>query len=269
MLETCFVMMPFGEHFDDMYKSVLVPAIEAAGYKPVRGDDAYSIRPVIDDIFHEIRSAAVLVADVSGKNPNVNYELGVAHGLNKSVLIIAQDIEDIPFDYRHLRSIVYNQHDDSWAGELSNKITNTLQAQQKVLLGESMKDGRKMALVGKWGGKLNQQVDDGSVSIDTEMEMAHTPSGEIKGTWLLLGKPLIGSNILFNISCAARYDRYLKLDFVSADQMVMTFGTLMARVSANARSIDGQYVGYGSVSDKLVTGSVNLSKIDVTESSPE
>jgi hypothetical protein len=98
------------------------------------------------------------------------YELGVAHALNKSVVIIAQDIEDIPFDYRYLRSIVYDKQGESWEAELSNKITNTLQAQQQVLLKKSMTDGRKMALVGKWIGKLDQKLEDGSVSLETEME---------------------------------------------------------------------------------------------------
>ena len=108
MQETCFVIIPFSDPFNDIYRDVLTPAIENGGYKPVRGDSLYSVGPVIEDIFYGIRSASVLVADVTGKNPNVNYELGVAHALNKPAVIISQSVDDIPFDYRHLRAIVYN-----------------------------------------------------------------------------------------------------------------------------------------------------------------
>jgi hypothetical protein len=260
MDETCFVIMPFGGQFDSTYKSVLVPAIGAAGYKPVRGDEVYSIRPVIEDVFQEIRTASVLVADVTGNNPNVNYELGVAHGLNKSVVIIGQGIEVAPFDIRHLRTIVYNTQSEGWAEELSNKLIATLRAQHEAARLRAANEGRKVALVGKWAGQLNQQTDGGPVSIETEMEMAMTPNGDLRGTWVLFTEPLGYSQIKHKISCTTIHEQYVKLEFESDDPAVMTFGTFMARLSANARTIDGQYVGYGSVSDRLVTGSVLFRK---------
>lgn len=260
MLETCFVITPFGGQFDDTYKKVIIPAVEAGGYKPIRGDDVYSTREVIADIFHEIRSASVLVADVSGKNANVNYELGIAHAFNKPVVIIAQQIEDIPFDYRHLRFIIYDTRSEGWATDLSDRITNTLQAQKKESQQVSAKDGLKTALGGKWVGLLDQQVEGGSVSIETELEMALAPDGRVQGTWTLLAVSQVGYTIVFKVSCTTLYERYIKLDFFSADETVMTFGTIMARLSANARMIEGQYVGYGSISDRIVTGAIVLRK---------
>ena len=260
MVETCFVIMPFGGKFDDTYRNILIPAIEASGYKPVRGDDFYRARPVIEDIFGGIKSASVLVADISGKNPNVNYEIGAAHALNKPVIIIYQNEDDIPFNYYGIRAYKYDTQSVNWVAELSTKITNALKARKEEAQQISNQEGREMGLVGKWVGKLNQQTDDGFISLDTDMEINLTPTGVINGTWTLHSKTLIGYQIVFNISCTTLYNQFVKLDFSSADKAIMSFGTLMTRLSASARTIEGQYVGYGSVSDRLVTGSVSLHK---------
>ena len=126
MSQKCFILMPFGGLFDEYYKDILVPAIKGANYEPTRADEVYGTKPIVDDIFREIRQASALVADVTGKNPNVNYELGIAHALNKQVVIITQSIEDIPFDYRHVRAIIYDTKRVNWQPDLSNRITNTL-----------------------------------------------------------------------------------------------------------------------------------------------
>lgn len=119
--------MPLKEPFNGYYKQILVPAIEDAGFEPFRADEIYGTRPIIEDIFKEIQGAAALVADVTGKNPNVNYELGIAHTFGRSVVIISQSIDDIPFDYRHIRAIIYDPTETDWAIKLRNKITQTLQ----------------------------------------------------------------------------------------------------------------------------------------------
>jgi len=127
MANKCFVLTPLKDPFNEYYRQILVPAIEAAGFQPIRADEIYGTRSIIDDIFKEIREAAVLVADVTGKNPNVNYELGVAHALERPAVIISQSIDDIPFDYRHLRAIMYDTTESDWGLKLNNKIINTLQ----------------------------------------------------------------------------------------------------------------------------------------------
>lgn len=127
MSRKCFVLMPFSDLFDRYYKNILIPAIRDAGYDPIRADEIYGTRPIIDDIFRGIKEAEVLVADVSDKNPNVNYELGIAHTLKRPVIIISQRVEDVPFDYRHLRAIIYDTRQDDWARDLKSKITRTLQ----------------------------------------------------------------------------------------------------------------------------------------------
>jgi len=123
----CFVLMPFSEPFNEYYSGIIAPSIRAAGFEPVRADEIYGTNAIIQDIFDSIREADVLIAEVTSRNPNVNYEMGVAHALNKPVIIISQSAEDIPFDYRHLRAIIYDTKRVNWASDLNTKIVNTLQ----------------------------------------------------------------------------------------------------------------------------------------------
>lgn len=128
MIDKCFVLMPFGDPYDSYYSGIIMPAIREAGYIPFRADEIYGTKPIIADIFESIRESAVLVAEATSKNPNVNYELGIAHALDKPVVIISQSIDDIPFDYKHRRVIIYDTKKVKWVTELQSSITNTLRS---------------------------------------------------------------------------------------------------------------------------------------------
>lgn len=125
-LDTCFVMMPFGEWFDRYYQEIYVPAIKEAGFEPVRADELFSTGSVVEQIWEQIEKAKILLADLSGKNPNVFYELGLAHAAKKPVVFTAGQLEDIPFDLRHLRVIVYEVREPEWASHLRKSITDYL-----------------------------------------------------------------------------------------------------------------------------------------------
>lgn len=125
-LDTCFVMMPFGEWFDRYYKDVYIPAIKDAGFEPVRADELFSTGTVVEQIWEEISKATVLLADLSNKNANVFYELGLAHAATKPVVFTASSIDDIPFDLRHLRVIVYDVREPNWAEKLGKSVTDYL-----------------------------------------------------------------------------------------------------------------------------------------------
>jgi hypothetical protein len=125
-LDTCFVMMPFGGWFDRYYQEVYVPAIKEAGLEPVRADELFSTGSVVEQIWEQISKAKVLLADLTDKNPNVFYELGLAHAAVKPVVFTAAKIDDIPFDLRHLRVIVYETREPEWAPKLRRFITEYL-----------------------------------------------------------------------------------------------------------------------------------------------
>ena len=72
-----------------------------------RADDIFSDGAIVEDIWKAIINAFVLVADCTGRNPNVFYEIGIAHAMGKPVVLLTQDSSDVPFDVRHLRLIRY------------------------------------------------------------------------------------------------------------------------------------------------------------------
>jgi len=125
-LDTCFVMMPFGSWFDRYYQEIYVPAIKDAGLEPSRADELFSTGSVVEQIWDQISKSRVLLADLTHKNPNVFYELGLAHAANKPVVFTAARIDDVPFDLRHLRVIVYETAEPEWAPKLRALITDYL-----------------------------------------------------------------------------------------------------------------------------------------------
>ena len=67
---------------------------------------------MIERIYNQIDLADVIVADMTGRNPNVFYEVGYAHAKNKLCVLLTENAQDIPFDLKHHRHIVYNSIDD-------------------------------------------------------------------------------------------------------------------------------------------------------------
>ena len=125
-LDTCFVMMPFGQWSDLYYKDVFHPAIKEAGLEPVRADELFSTGTVIEQIWEQIKKAKLLLADLTGKNANVFYELGLAHAARKPVIFTSGALDDVPFDLRHLRVAIYDVRDPFWGEKLKNTLTTFL-----------------------------------------------------------------------------------------------------------------------------------------------
>jgi hypothetical protein len=126
---TCFVMQPFGGNLGTYYESIFKPAIEQAGLEPVRADDdIFATGKIMDQVWRGIRQATVLVAELTSKNPNVFYELGLAHALEKPVVLVSSNQDDVPFDLRHIRAIFYDQTDPFWGQKLINKIADNIRS---------------------------------------------------------------------------------------------------------------------------------------------
>jgi hypothetical protein len=125
-LDSCFVMMPFGEWFDRYYQEIYVPAINEAGFEPVRSDELFTTGSVVEQIWQQIEKSKILLADLCGKNPNVFYELGLAHAARKPVVFTSSQVDDVPFDLRHLRVIIYEIRAPEWAARLQKSVTDYL-----------------------------------------------------------------------------------------------------------------------------------------------
>ena len=99
--------------------------------EPIRGDELFHTGSVVEQIWDQIKKAKLLVADLSGRNPNVFYELGLAHAAIKPVIFTANNIDDIPFDLRHLRVIVYDIREPNWGTKLKHDMTDFLRNAMK------------------------------------------------------------------------------------------------------------------------------------------
>ena len=101
--------MPFAKAFNATYQAIRAAA-DDLGMTVVRGDEYKTAHAVISDIWSAILHAKVIVADTTGLNANVFYEIGMAHTLGKQVVLLSQDVKKLPFDLQHLRAINYESN---------------------------------------------------------------------------------------------------------------------------------------------------------------
>jgi hypothetical protein len=123
-----FVLMPFKEPFNSYYPAIYRPALEDAGFDVTRADDLFTPQPVMLDIQNSILNAEVILCDMSDRNPNVFYELGLAHAIGKPVVLISRKKDDIPFDLRHIRVILYDYTVAGWEATLRKAVTSATKA---------------------------------------------------------------------------------------------------------------------------------------------
>lgn len=121
----CFYLCPFREPFNTIYTDHVIPAVQEVDFSIERADDIFGTQPIIEDIWEAINAAAIILADVTGRNPNVMYEVGIAHTVGKPVVLITQAMDDVPFDLKHYRCITYD-YTPRGCKELEAKITGTL-----------------------------------------------------------------------------------------------------------------------------------------------
>jgi hypothetical protein len=135
-----FVIMPFAPEFQPVYDHVIKPlekelAINLEkGIK--RGDDFFSHHNIVDEIWSAIYSCQIIIADCTGRNANVFYELGIAHTLGKPYILITQNVKDAPFDIQGRRLIEYK---DSIAG--TTKLKADLKKAIAALLADLDENG--------------------------------------------------------------------------------------------------------------------------------
>lgn len=118
----CFVLMPFSVDFDDIYQLGIKESCADAGAYCERVDEQIFKETILERIFNQISKADFIVADMTGRNPNVFYEVGYAHALGKPCILLTQDTDDIPFDLKHYPHIVYEKKITVLKEELTRRI---------------------------------------------------------------------------------------------------------------------------------------------------
>jgi len=118
------VMMPFHPSFDQVYAKIKATA-EEFHLRCRRADDIWENPAVIQDVVSLIDRSKIVICDCTGRNPNVFYEIGIAHTLGREVILITQAEEDIPFDLRHLRYVKYLNNGEG-LDDLSERLKKRL-----------------------------------------------------------------------------------------------------------------------------------------------
>jgi hypothetical protein len=102
-----FSLLPFKEPYTTVYEDHVKPIL-GKHFLIQKADEIFSPGPIMEQIQKEIRSADLIIADVTEQNPNVYYEIGYAQALGKPIIFITQDISKVPFDIQHQRCIKYS-----------------------------------------------------------------------------------------------------------------------------------------------------------------
>lgn len=101
--------MPFEESLREIYTEIYAPVCASRGIKCSRVDDIARPGSITRDIIEGILDSDIIIADLSGRNPNVFYELGIAHATGNKTIMTSQTMEDVPFDIRNYRVLVYER----------------------------------------------------------------------------------------------------------------------------------------------------------------
>lgn len=123
--DLCFVLMPFDKKYASLYAKVIKPVVRRNGLHCERADNIFSAAAIVQDVWVSINKARIVIADMTGRNSNVFYEIGLSHALRQPVILLSQERKDIPFDVRHIRYIFYK---DTKTGRkaLSSKLAKTI-----------------------------------------------------------------------------------------------------------------------------------------------
>lgn len=113
--KSCFVMMPISDmegydkgHFKRVYEHIIKPSCQNTGFKPVRADEVSSSNFIVIDILKRIIESDLVICDLSGRNPNVLYELGVRQAFNLPTILLKDNTTEGIFDINGLRHIEYD-----------------------------------------------------------------------------------------------------------------------------------------------------------------
>lgn len=124
-----FVVMQFSEPYDSIYEKVILPTCKKNGFEVLRADDVFKPGIILQDIIQALIESDVIIAEITPSNPNVFYELGYAHALDKPTILLANRESKLPFDISGYRVIFY---DDSIRGK--PEVEKTLEKHLKNIL---------------------------------------------------------------------------------------------------------------------------------------
>jgi hypothetical protein len=175
-----FVLMPFDKKLDDHYRLGIKEVAGSLGFLAERVDEQKFIEPMLERIHEQIDAADIIIAEMTGQNPNVFYEVGYAQAKNKLCILTTATVSDIPFDLKHRRHIVHNASILTLKAALADELT--------WARGELEKRRRcpiRIKLTAS--ANLTQEDDWGQVELTLRIDLhndADAPSPEIEAIYL-------------------------------------------------------------------------------------
>jgi len=130
MSDAVFMVMPFDDKIAmSVYRHSTKPIVESFGFRIQRADEIFSANPIFDDIVTAIEQSSIVIVDISGRNANCFYELGVTHTLkrNRTIMITHDDYDNVPFDIAHFRILKYENSIEGKA-KYEENLRKTLQS---------------------------------------------------------------------------------------------------------------------------------------------
>lgn len=167
--EKCFVIMPISDqgdyplgHFTKVYNQIFKPAIEAAGYEPFRVDEDKISDSIINKIFHAVQNCPMAICDLSNRNPNVLYELGIRQAYDKPVVLVQDERTERIFDVSGINTVGYN------SDRLFEHVIEARENITEAII--STKEGKGNSLI-KMIQVENANIPTGEISEDDRIEI--------------------------------------------------------------------------------------------------
>lgn len=135
--KNCFIIGPFGEsgsairkHSDQLLKYVIKPPVVSLGYEPIRADEMPDPGFITSHVIKRIVEDPIVVADLSGSNPNVFYELALRHAVRKPLIQLIRHGDPLPFNVAGMRTIVFDLTDLDSVDKAKSEITEQISASE-------------------------------------------------------------------------------------------------------------------------------------------
>lgn len=106
-----FIITPFHDKYYEDYK-VIRDVCTQNGFKAYRGDETYFKSDIFPEMLKLIVKSSLIIANINGRNSNVLYELGIAQALDKPVLLISKEPNNLPIDIKSKRFLIYSSYAD-------------------------------------------------------------------------------------------------------------------------------------------------------------
>jgi nucleoside 2-deoxyribosyltransferase len=196
-----FVLMPFDEAFDDVYQLGIKEVAQSLDIRAERVDEQiFHKENILERIYGQINAADLIISDMTGRNPNVFYETGYAHAKGKTCVLLTSRADDIPFDLKHHRHIIYGDSIKNLRMSLETELTfakSDVINRQSVL---TVKLNRIDGILEKTGSRAFAKVD---ILLDLNNKTT-APSPEIEAIYFKTG---IGWEFTQDgIACAVRVE---------------------------------------------------------------